>query len=530
MTDIRWQLKAGLMAAVAFAGIAHQDAWAQGERLWIHQSGQGAENWNAQVVSIGDFGSQVMTAFGPFTDYTRIFSEYDQANPTPIVESIATSETRRHRVASAKEANIHVTLHDVDSGSPFNTRNVIVKKFSSSSDVADWSYTFPEITNGHEGTNVHVSNDGQRIVALMHNIYQNATDIAVFSPDSNVPTAFYSVSLSTPLTVSLLSDDASTLYMRSNSRIVLYDLNGGDVRHSTILFGGIPYSDAIAGDGSIFAYSTYNDVKVYTDDQGYWGDPQIITLPGDNYCGKLAISANNKVIAMGFNYYDAWLRTRLQVREIASNEVILDRDLIGGGTYQNLVSDLCLSADGSRVAIGLWGDEDGLIPEVSVFNTNSGIEIARFDTDGSVNDMDFSRDGRRLAVASKKTHANVVAGGGQVELFSVGARDFTMSGVPTLGSTVQFSFKARAGKLASLLMATTLEAAPEEVEDLGILRLPEDLMTSTQMGIVPDGDWITVDYTIPNDPALVGTTLHFQGFATSPRTLSRSWVSMTILP
>ena len=72
--------------------------------------------------------------------------------------------------------------------------------------------------------------------------------------------------------------------------------------------------------------------------------------------------------------------------------------------------------------------------------------------------------------------------------------------------------------------------AAQKRQLLGTLRLDEDLMSTIPMGEVPAGDWITVDYTIPNDPALIGETLHFQGFATSPRTLSRSWVSMTILP
>ena len=51
---------------------------------------------------------------------------------------------------SAKMADVHATLHDVDSGSPYNTRNVIVRKYSSNSSAADWTYTFPEITNGHD--------------------------------------------------------------------------------------------------------------------------------------------------------------------------------------------------------------------------------------------------------------------------------------------------------------------------------------------------------------------------------------------
>ncbi len=530
--NIRWHSmpSAVFLTACVLTGIAQESGLAQGEPVWSHESGSGAENWNANVVSIGDHGTQVLTSYGSFTDFTRLFSVFDQSPPSPVWQDAGTVTTQRHRVASAEEADVHATLHDIDSGSAFNTRNVLVHKYSSASSTADWTYTFPEITNGHEATAVHVSKDGQRIVAMMHNIYQNETDIAVFGPDSGVPTHFYSIGLNTPMVANLLSADGSTIYLRSNTKVVLFDLNTGLIRHENIVFGGVPYSDAIAGDGSVYAYSTYTNIKVYREVAGEFVDPEVITVPGDNYCAQLGISDDGSILALGFNYYDQWLRVRVQARSLVTGDVLLDESLQGGGSLQNLISALSLSADGERLAIGLWGDEDDLVPEVSVYSTSEGMQIASFETPGSVNSVDFSDDGSKLVVASKKTHANTVASGGRIDLYHIGSRDFQMTGVPRVGSTVQFTFKARTGKKAVLFSSPALASSPIFIPVLGTMELDDTQISSTPMGIVGAGDTITSDFVIPNDPALIGTTIYFQGFASAPRELSKSWVAMTILP
>ena len=162
-------------ATVALVGVCAGSASAQSQLVWSHASGPGNENWNPKVVSIGEHGTQVLSAFGPFTDFTRLFSAYDQNPPSPVWQDDASTATNRHRVASARYADVHATLHDVDAGGAFNTRDVIVKKYTSASSTPDWTYQFPDETNGHEATAVHVSADGQTIVALMHNMFTART-------------------------------------------------------------------------------------------------------------------------------------------------------------------------------------------------------------------------------------------------------------------------------------------------------------------------------------------------------------------
>ncbi len=522
--------RAAFMAACAIASITPGIAQAQSSAVWSHDSAATGENWNALVVSLGNHGTQVLSAFGPFTDYTRLFSVYDQDPPAPVWQHDTTAITKRHRVASAKEADVHVTLHDVDSGDLYHSRNVVVRKFSSASGTPDWEYTFPTTTNGHDGTNVHVSADGQRIVALMYNVSQNETDVAVFGPDSNVPLTSYSINAATALATSLLSADGTTLYLRSSAKIVLFDLVNGTKRFDTILFGGAAYSDAISGDGSIFAYSSYSHVKVYREVAGAFVDPDVITLPGNNYCGKLDLSDDGRVLGLGFNYFDSWLRVRVQARDLETGDVLVDDNLVGSGSLQNLASALKVSADGSHLAVGLWGDEADLVPEVAVYSTNDGVQVASFHTPGSVNAMDFSSDGSTLAVASKRVHANTVASGGRIEVFEIGASDFTMSGLPSIGSTVEFTFEARTGKSAALFYAPRLAGTPTVIPTVGTLRFNQDEISSTPMGIIPAGDKITSEFEIPNNVALIGSTLYFQGFASAPRSLSKGWVAMTILP
>lgn len=517
------------MTACALAGLEVR-AEAQNEVIWTHASSSGGENWNAKVVSIGNHGTEVFSAFGPFTDYSRLFSVFDQSTPTPVWQDDAGTVTQRHRVASSKEANVHVSLYDIDSGGSFNTRNVVVRKYTSSTGTPDWEYIFPEVTNGHKATDVHATANGERIVAVMHNIYQNETDIAVFSPDSGVPAMFYSVNLATPMVATLLSADGSTLYLRSSAKVVLFDLNTGATRYESIIFGGTPYDDAISGDGSVFAYSTYTQVKLYREVAGYFGDPEIITLPGDNYCSQLDLSDDGRVFGMAFNYYDEWLRVRVQARDLETDAILLDEDVIGSGTFQNFASALQLTPDGEFLALGIWGDEDDLAAEASVYSTSTGIQIASFHTEGSVNALDLSSDGSKLAVASKKTHANIVASGGQIEVFQIGAQDFSMTGVPHVGATVEFTFEAGAGKVASLLQANALASTPTLFPGVGSLFLDSNQFSSSPMGIVGNDDSISSDLLIPNNVALIGSTLYFQGFASTPRELSDSWVTMTVVP
>lgn len=538
MNCSRWITVSAALAAVTIAHPAQAQTAVGGTTLWSHASGSGAENWNAKVVSIGDHGSQVLTSFGSFNDFTRLFSAYDQNPPVPVWQDSSGQTTQRHRVSSSKMADVHATLHDVHSGSPFNTRNVVVRKYTSSSGTPDWVYTFPEVTNGHDRTAVHVSDDGDCVAALMHNIYTGEVDVAVFTPDSDLtggPAATYSVSVSGPMASSRLSSDGSTLMVRSNARIRLLNALDGTLRHDVFVLGGTPYADAISGDGSALAYSTYNDVKVYRENaNGTFGAPAILDVDGTNYCGALDIDDGSTRVAMGFNYFNSaneFLTVRVQVRDLANTNVILvDDTLAGSGAHQNLVSDIELSSDGRRVAVGLWGDEAGLVPEVCVYATNQSEPIATFETPGSVNAVAFSADGTKLAVASKAVHANVVASGGRIDLYQIGERDLEMQGVPSIGNTVTFDLHGREGKHAVLLSAPALDDPPTVFGNIGTLHLKRTALSATPMGTVGSTEWISKDYTIPNNAALIGTTTYFQGFLSSPRELSKSFVAMTILP
>lgn len=501
------------------------------EEIWTSPTGPGVENWNSKVVSIGNHGTQVFSTFGPYGEFTKLYSAFDQSPPEPVWEITGTVSTMRHRVSSAKEGMVHAALYDVDSGGAFNTRNVIVKKFSSSSSTPDWSYTFPTETNGHDSTAVHVSDDGTKVVAAMHNIYTNKADVVVFDADSGTVTSFSSLEMLSPFKTTILSGDGRILYLRSNIKAYLFDVDTGLEHHSAVLFGGQVQSDAINGDGSVYAIGTNNDVKIWEDDgSGFYALKHTLTLPGENYCARMDISEDGSTIVLGYNYWLEWLQIRFRVFDVESGALLMDDSLTGTGSLQNLINVLSISADGSTFAAGVWGDEGGLVPEVLVYDSLQSSPIATFDMPGSVNALDLDDDGRTLAVATKNGHANVVGSGGNIALFELGERDFKLRGVPKIGEEVTFELEAEPFRNASLLTSTSLAATPMRAPGLGTLYLDMNSMTFTSMGSTDAEGKASYDLTLPNSASMVGMTLYFQGFSSAPRELSKEYSTVTILP
>jgi hypothetical protein len=288
---------------------------------------------------------------------------------------------------------------------------------------------------------------------------------------------------------------------------------------------------AISGDGRVFAYGGFNTVDVYERQAaGNYQHTHQWNVTGQAVCGHLDVSEDGSTIVAGFNLWDTNLGVKVLAFDVPTKAVTMTDTAIGAGTLQNIVSDIAVSANGSRFVVGLWGDEAGLVDDLRFYLKSQNAPVATYPYPGSVYDVALSADGTRVAVASKAVHANLYTGGGAIDLYAFGTEDFTMHGVPHVGSNVQFEMQNAPNSPARLLVAPSAAHQPMLLGGMGLLFLNRNSMSSVSMGTTDGTGRVLRNYDMPTLAATIGTKLCFQGLATTPRRLTQSWVEATILP
>jgi hypothetical protein len=253
-------------------------------------------------------------------------------------------------------------------------------------------------------------------------------------------------------------------------------------------------------------------------------------VPGQAVCGKLDVSGDGSTIVAGFNLWDFDLGVKIMALDVPTKSVTMSDTAIGAGTLQNVVSDVVVSADGQRFAVGLWGDEAGLVDELRFYRRNQNAPVKSYNYPGSVYDLDISPDGQRVAVATKAVHANLYTGGGAIEVYAFDRDDLTMKGIPRAGNVVRFEMTNVPNSPARLLMAPSAAHQPAFLGGIGTLYLNRSTMSSNSMGSTGAQGLAVRDYALPAMAATIGTKRCFQGLATSPRKLTQSFIELTILP
>ncbi len=494
--------------------------------VWSHESG--LEGWVPRTVSTGSAGTQVFTSVGPLTDYTRTFSSFDQNPPLPILQYVSPTPTLHHQVASADTMDVHAEVFDVDSGQP-GLRRVVVKVFSPTVAGANWSYNWPTLTNGHDKIAVRISRDGTKVVAFVYNIYTNRVDVASFGPTSAAPVSTFAADIGNTFNAIDLSADGTKVVLTSSLRVQVHDVANGSVLYTSIPFVTLYSSLGISGDGSCFAFGTNGQVRVFRRNAstGQYSAAYTLSVAGQNYCDRLDVSDDGSTLVAGFNYMDTFRRVDVVALDLTNYTTLWTDTIVGQGAWQNVVSDVAVSANGSRIAGGLWGDELGAAPEIRTYRRTSATPLRSIDLPGSVYDLDLSADGRRLAVASKATHANVAAGGGRVQLYEVENLDVGVAGIPHVGGTVQVHLRGTPGHPAVLFTSPTLMGTPQTFPNIGTL-----FLSRTGLGVLPVGTFDASGdaFVNLNTGSTVGATLYLQGYSSSPRRLGHDWVRLTVVP
>lgn len=512
-------------------------------KCWEKASSGGSESWSAKVLSIGSQGSEVFTCTGPLVDYTRIYSAYDSDPPQQTMHNSSIPETQRHRVDSAADADVHVSLYDLKASGPIgNLRDLVVNKYSASN--LDWSYNFPVQTNGHQNTFVAVSSDGKTILAGAENIFNSFSfDIAFLSENYSTGTA-----TTTPVHYSPggifksfgLSADGSTFFIAGTSTILVGDTATHAITHTV----SVPWLDSykskvvISGSGRFMAYATDNKVQLLERSGSTYALNTVYNIPGGpSYDSHLDFSDNDELLACGINYSPNTHQVRVAAFSLlgSTGPSLLYSDLLtGGGDFNDKISDVSAAANGKRFVVGTWGDDQNLIPEALIYSKNQAQPIGTVDLSGSVWDIEISPDGKSFAVGYKHVHANVFSGAStSYSLYEIGKRDFRMNGSPLLGNSLEFSLKLRPGTTGKLVCAAANpNYTPADYLGLGISYVDPGSWTILHLGTGGTDNIATRSFSTsaPHFASLAGQTLHFQGLALGRRKFSRDWVKATLIP
>jgi WD40 repeat protein len=494
--------------------------------LWTHTDAGLA--WIGNAASIGDRGTQVLVEYDLNNEATELFSVFDANPPTALWSDGSALGTEARMVASADAVDTHVAIHQVVVGGP-TARQAVLRKYSSGSATPDWSYTFTPVID--DAAKVGISRDGQTIVAALMNDSTFDVEIAVFGPGSGTPLSYTAVPVGANnyLRGFDLSADGSTLYFSAGAIAHVFDVASTSVVFTTGI-GASFDSHAISGDGSVFAFGNFNLLSVWQRSSGGYVKAFEATRPGSVYCARVDISDDGSTIGAGWYFYSPGLTVVLETRDVATQSLLMADTVTGTGGYQNVVADVSCSADGARVAFGLWGDQGGLAEEVRLYDRDDPEPVVTFDTPGSVFDIDLSADGQRVVAASKAVHANSLGSGGRIDLVDAGGEDVFLRGSPRLGASVTVEVHGTPGRSAFLLTSLGQAANPFTYPGIGTLYIDRATLTIGPLGTIPAGGVVSMALTLPANPALLGQPLYYQGLEALPRRLTSDWVKATLLP
>ena len=499
--------------------------------VWRYESDG---TWLAGTVGLGDHGSQVFSEHGTFLNRTLLLSAHDGNPPIPAWTDDVQVENFARRVCSAAEANVHVAIHQEFVDDLKVGRQTIVNKYTSSAATPDWTWTSPVGIVNHDYTTILVSGDGETIALLVHDNSTNGARLAVLDAATGTPVLDQPLDTFGIFLTAQLSPDGSTLALASGLKLLVYDIPTASVVHEAFLFTSPQYGAlALSGDGSLLATGTLGSFTLLQRQAG-GGYTTLNTqaLGGSTYCRRLALSADGSTVVAGLHQLGDKNTVMLRAFDTASQDMTLDLEFAGTGSYDNLIQEIECSDNGLRFAVGLWGDEGELVPEVLLYQQGMVEPLVIDDLPGSVTELDLSSDGRWLAVASKGVHANVWGGGGAISLYAAGFIDVCLTGTPSLGKTMLVEHQLREGATSTILIATALADEPISDHSYGNGLLYLDPTTTTVLGSdeADENNVAVIPFALSDDPAEIGQVYYLQGWDLESPRLSANWVKVTVLP
>ena len=253
-----------------------------------------------------------------------------------------------------------------------------------------WLWQFPTPASTSDRLWISSSRDGQRIAAAFD------STLVVF--DNGTPTTlalgFSALGLD-------LSADGSTLLVTGDMATRVFAVPSLAVLYSSAPSSYTFHGQGISGNGDVFAIGRMGRVDVFRRTGGVYGFDFQHTPAGTNYCDRLDVSDDGSTLVAGFNHFDTNAQVTVDVVDLATHAAL--NHYTQTSTTTNFVGDVNLSATGEIVALGLWGDGPGPLPELLFLRRGVTSPITTYSIDGQVLDLDLAADGALCAVGTKSS-------------------------------------------------------------------------------------------------------------------------------
>ncbi|MHC5212034.1 MAG: WD40 repeat domain-containing protein [Planctomycetota bacterium] len=541
--SLRASLLLAILSSIALTPALSQDggdlppsisAW----RAWTLLDDDGAANWTAEFVSLGNFGTQVFCHRSNYVTGGMLLSAHDGDPPVPVW-STSTHPGDPEASDSAATTDLHASLVRLPAGTP-DAYWFTVRMFDSLGER--WSWTYPQITGGRSV--LDLSRDGQLLVVAIRNPTTGGNDLLVFTPDGPEPAHVW------PLPGGViwgmdLAEEAPRVVLGLEHVMHIADVLTGETLWQWD-WGGAALSNVpltLSADGTLFAHGFLGpQMRVMRWDGATYATLFGRDMPEGGATRCIRIARDNSALAYGvvFQYPSTVVYT--ECAAIPSGELLLSDRVESGGSYQNSCMDVAISEDGLLVAVAQAGDQTSEEPEFRIYARAAGDDpIFMINLPGSALNVDISPDGRTFVVGSREVHINQLGAGGRIDLVRLDPRGLFLAGTPSPGhaGTLMLRLPEETGLGATpwLLYAGALATTPIALPGGDTLFLDPLQMRFLAM---PPLAWLgpyptsSIEFTWPNDAGLVGLTIYLQALAVTQGThaekLTTNAFPLTVLP
>jgi hypothetical protein len=490
-----------------------------GGLVWSYHAGAGLP-----VFAIGDRGGQVLACSADHR--LHLLSSFDSDPPTPVWTPVHYADAFPVVAASESDVYLHAQLRTYSVVSSVG----VLRKFTSRSNAAEWRYDFPE--QAWSTPAYDLSRDGRTIVSAFANDELAMTELRVHDPDTGeaIRTYLHPQYISPTLDLSPDGAVAAFAFFNGSGTVEVYEVATGV--HLASLPGTIAGRQALSDGGAILATIDRTNgspgvVRAYA--RGASGYQPILDVPmivGID-TREVVVSDDGSTLAAG--WWDMGSPSRAIVRAYDLSTATMTMEHVDPATSGDILpGSIAISADGSRIVVGQWGDGSGTYAELAVYSPTSTVPLRAHMAGGAVYAVDVSPDGKRYAAA--RTPGNRGFTEASLELYEFGGEDLVVRGTPSLGETITFELHGAPGARAALLRSFALAPTPIDLPGVGTLHLDRATLTRTPIGVVPPSGVAAHSMVVGAEPGMVGRTLWFQGLTSSPRVLTNDFVQLTILP
>lgn len=489
------------------------------------------ERWICTSVALGDDGAVLISGQQYNTPSLTVHSTAHAKTildlPLPDAWQVRVDAAPRARTLAA------MILQEDTSASSFTLRPELHVWREARDGAPDWIYRFPESdAYSSNGMDVHLSDDGETIVAWFSHPTRDRVMLRAFDLDGNMllrKALTRAIGISSGSSAKI-TPDASRMLIDLAFDPHLIDLQTGDTiqifeHHS--MFGGT----ALSADGRSVAIGGEPWLEVHRQNaSGEFEQIDRVDLLGNRIVGPMALDGDGSHLAYSIRRYQPSESCSIRARNVNTGKDIWRHKFEAPGNEAALwPQELDLTENAQIVAGSSWGDTLDLTPTGFAFDA-AGNLTAEIHTAGSAFAFDMDPTGQVIAMGTKDAHANHFGSGGDVICADSRPVELHLAGYPQIGAKLDFSLHGPAAQ-ARLAVATALGRSntPWGVSQLDLASV---LFQTGPVAMNASG--IQRQFTVPGHPGMIGSPLHFQGVlldgsATGGGVLTNR-VSIRILP